>query len=69
MLILYKFKEFMKDEEGAGVVEAVLILLVVIGLVIIFKSEIEGILTSIFKGLKTKVRVINAYEIRKTIMF
>lgn len=67
--MLKEFKSFLKDEEGAGVVEVVLILLVVIGLVVIFKSEIEGILTGIFRTLKNKVRVINVYEIRELFLF
>jgi len=50
-----EIKKFIKDEAGVGVVEIVLILMVLLGLVIIFKNEIEGIMTSIFKSLKVKI--------------
>lgn len=50
-----EIKRFMVDEAGVGVVEIVLILMVLLGLVIIFKNEIEGIMTSIFKSLKVKI--------------
>ena len=33
------FKQFLKDEDGVGVVEIILILVVLIGLVIIFKNQ------------------------------
>ena len=49
------FKDFINDESGVGVVEIVLIIMVLLGLVILFKSEIEGIMTSIFKSLKVKI--------------
>lgn len=48
-------KEFVTDESGVGVVEIVLILMVLLGLVILFKTEIEGIMNSIFKSLKVKI--------------
>ena len=48
-------KEFATDESGVGVVEIVLILMVLLGLVILFKTEIEGIMNSIFKSLKVKI--------------
>ena len=48
-------KEFVTDESGVGVVEIVLILMVLLGLVILFKTEIEGIMKSIFKSLKVKI--------------
>jgi len=35
-----RFLEFMKEEKGIGVVEVILILVVLIGLVIIFKSQL-----------------------------
>lgn len=53
--IIKVFKEFIDDERGVGVVEIVLIIMVLLGLVILFKSEIEGIMTSIFKSIKVKI--------------
>lgn len=51
-----ELKRFMVDEAGVGVVEIVLILMVLLGLVIIFKNEIEEIMTSIFKSIKVKIK-------------
>ena len=41
-----RFLEFMKEEKGIGVVEVILILVVLIGLVIIFKSQLTDKITS-----------------------
>lgn len=42
---------FWKQEEGVGVIEVVLILVVLIGLVIIFKTQIRKLLENIFKEI------------------
>ena len=47
-------KEFMKEETGIGTVEMILILVVLIGLVIIFKREITELVNSIFKSITNK---------------
>ena len=41
-------KEFLKDENGAGVVELILILVVLIGIVLIFKDQITDLVYDIF---------------------
>ncbi len=46
-----KLKDFMFDEDGVGVVEVLLILVVLIGLVIIFKKHITKLVNSIFKTI------------------
>jgi Flp pilus assembly pilin Flp len=43
--------DFMKEEEGVGVIEVVLILVVLIGLVIIFKDRINAVLELTFKQI------------------
>ena len=43
---------FLKEEDGVGVIEVVLILVVLIGLVIIFKGQINKLLEDIFKDYK-----------------
>lgn len=43
--------EFFYQEDGVGVIEIVLILVVLIGLVIIFKSQITELLNSIFNEI------------------
>ena len=49
------FRKFMNDNKGIGVVEMVLILLVLVGLVIIFKSKAGTLIDNIFKNITTKV--------------
>lgn len=44
---------FMADEGGVGVIEVVLILVVLIGLVIIFKDSINTLLNDIFKEINS----------------
>lgn len=42
------FKDFMKEDEGMGTVEIILIIVVLIGLVIIFKSQLRSLVESVF---------------------
>ena len=49
-----RFLEFMKEEKGIGVVEVILILVVVIGLVIIFKSQLTDLVQSIFDKITSE---------------
>ena len=48
------FKRFIKDESGMGVVEVILIIVVLIGLVIIFQTQITKIVNNIFKTITSK---------------
>ena len=47
-------KEYMKDESGMGVVEVILIIVVLIGLVIIFQTQIKRVVQNIFKTITSK---------------
>ena len=47
-------REFLKDESAIGVIEIVLILVVLIGLVLIFKGRINKLLGNIFKEIERK---------------
>lgn len=49
-----RFKEFLTNEDGVGVVELILILVVLIGLVIIFRDNLTKLVNSIFKKITTK---------------
>lgn len=49
-----RFLEFMKEEKGIGVVEVILILIVLIGLVIIFKSQLTDLVQSIFDKITSE---------------
>lgn len=44
-----EIKRFWKEEDGMAVVEVVLILVVLIGLVVIFKSQITALIKKILK--------------------
>lgn len=46
-----RFFNFMKDEKGIGVVEMILILVVLIGLIVIFKSQLTTLIGTIFKRI------------------
>lgn len=49
--IMNIINEFFQEEDGVGVVEIILILVILIGLVLIFKGEIEKIVNKAFKSI------------------
>jgi Flp pilus assembly pilin Flp len=51
-------KEFMKEEDGIGVVEIILIIVVLIGLVIIFRDSIQSLVEKIFENITGKTEDI-----------
>ncbi len=46
-----KIKEFIREERGVGVVEIILILVILIGLVILFRTTIVKIVTDILGSI------------------
>lgn len=50
-----KLKQFLVEEDGIGVVEIILILLVLVGLIILFKSQITSILADVFKNIRDSI--------------
>ena len=54
----HEFVEFMRQEDGVGVIEVVLILVVLIGLVIIFKEQITKLLNNIFKEIEKQSKEV-----------
>ena len=48
---LKKFKDFIYEEEGMGTVEVILIIVVLIGLVLIFKKQLQTLVNSVFKKI------------------
>lgn len=48
------FKNFIQEEEGVGVVEMILIVVVLIGLVLIFKKSLTNLVNDTFRRIKTK---------------
>lgn len=53
-----EIREFWKDEQGVGVIELVLVLVVLIGLVIIFKKQITTMLQNIFKEINSQSKEV-----------
>ncbi len=49
-----KIKAFFKDERGMGTVEVILIIVVLVALVVIFKSQITVIVNSLFDKITTQ---------------
>lgn len=49
-------REFWNEEDGVGVVEVILILVVLIGLVIIFKKQLTTLVNSIFETITKNVK-------------
>lgn len=47
-------RNLFKDESGIGVVEVILILVVLIGLVIIFKSQLTSLVQTIFEKIASE---------------
>lgn len=47
-------REFWTDESGVGTVEMILILVVLIGLVLIFKKQITNLVNDIFNTISNK---------------
>ena len=52
--MLRSVMQILKDDRGIGVVEMILILVVLIGLVIIFKEQLTNLVNSIFKTITTR---------------
>jgi len=51
-------KEFIREEDGIGVVEVILILVVLIGLVLIFKSQITDLVNDIFDTITEQADLV-----------
>ena len=52
------WKDIMENEDGVGVVEIVLVLVVLIGLVLIFKGNISKLMNNIFKEINKKSKEV-----------
>ena len=58
MRLRQEIKAFLMDEEAIGTVEVVLLLVVLIGLVLIFKKQIRTLLDSIFKEINKQTKEV-----------
>lgn len=50
--------EFIKEEDGMGTVEIILIIVVLIGLVIIFKEQLNDLVNDIFDKITKQAKKI-----------
>lgn len=57
-MVTKEIKAFLTEEDGIGVIEIVLILVVLIGLVIIFKKQITSLLSNIFKEIEKQSKEV-----------
>ena len=55
---LKTFRQFIKEEDGMGTVEVILIIVVLGGLVVIFKEKITEIVNSIFSKITSQTKKI-----------
>ena len=53
------WRDFLKEEEGMGTVEIILIIVVLIGLVVIFQSNIKSVVSNIFTKINSGVSKVN----------
>ena len=53
-----EIRRFWNDEEGMGVVELVLIIIVLVGLVVLFKKQITSLVSSILTKMTNQANQI-----------
>lgn len=53
-----KFETFLKEEDGMGVVEIILIIVVLISLVALFKKQITSVVNTILKKVSSQATQI-----------
>ena len=56
--MLKTWKDFLKEEEGMGTVEIILIIVVLIGLVLIFKKQITQVVNDIFDKITKQANTV-----------
>lgn len=52
------FNNFLREEDGIGVVELILIVVVLIGLVLIFKKQLVALVNSIFDSITSQAGTV-----------
>ena len=58
MTLLRQIKNHLRSERGVGVVEIILILVVLIALVVIFKSQLNSLVQNIFSSINKQAKTI-----------
>ena len=54
VMLMRGIREFIREEDGIGIVELILILVILIGIVLIFKEKITTIVNDAFKQITEK---------------
>ena len=57
-MLIHAVRNFWVEDDGIGVIEVVLILVVLIGLVIIFKGRITSLLNDIFSQINSQSKEV-----------
>lgn len=52
--VMTEIKRFLQEEDGIGVVEVILILVVLLGLIVIFKKQLTTIVNNAFSSINSK---------------
>lgn len=52
------FRDFLREEDGMGTVEIILIIVVLIGLVIIFKTQLRALVESVFEKISKDSKTV-----------
>lgn len=52
------FRQLLTEEDGMGTVEIILIIVVLVGLVILFKGQITKVVENIFKKITTQTNKV-----------
>lgn len=52
---LKSFQDFLREEDGMGTVEVILIIVVLVGLVILFKNQITALVQTLFSKITSQV--------------
>jgi len=58
LMLKQKIKDFITEEDGIGTVEMILILVVLIGIVLIFKEQLNSLVESIFKTINEQAKKV-----------
>ncbi len=53
-----EWKEFLLEEEGNGVVEVILILVVLIGAVVIFRKQLQALVGDLMQSVEKKAKAV-----------
>lgn len=55
MNFINKIKKNVNDESGMGVIEIVLIILVLVGLALVFKEQISGVVNGVYESINEQI--------------